>query len=580
MKRISIAVAALTLGWTTAAAQSTGSYEYQIGGQLLSNDAMNSVDLFSLSQVRFNFSTARSMGMAGAFTSLGADQASMSINPAGLGMYLESEVAITPMLSLSRSSTREMAPSPGNGRNRFVLGNIGAVFNTYEGSGRLVSLNVGIGYNRLADYNYNTEFHFAGGNSSIADALCVQLESGGIGLTKDGVIEQFGFTNWDINPAYWNGVAAYKSYLVDRDSEGLWYPGEIGYNASIAAGTSLRSTGSAGEFDLSMGGNYDNKLYFGFTLGIQRIYQKKEFYYGEAYTYDGGNGYGYGYGTGTPAVDGNGVPLTNVMQSMGMTQTSIVDGTGVNFKLGVTYRPVAGLRLGVALHTPTYYSLERRYQVAMATVSYGPTDAEKGDFRPFEYTSEQYSPEWRDEGDYSWTFVSPTRLLFGASYTFGRFAVLSVDYERDWYNGIRMKDMPFQPVGQNEWDIKQDFKTFFKGSNTLRIGAEVRPLPMLALRAGYGYNGSMLKDSQTILTSPAVYQTDYYTAGVGFSFRRAYIDVAYCYSQNKLTPYMLFYGNRYDLADDSGRSDEIHSSGLYTTEINRHNIALTFGFRF
>ena len=115
----------------------------------------------------------------------------------------------------------------------------------------------------------------------------------------------------------------------------------------------------------------------------------------------------------------------------------------------------------------------------------------------------------------------------GASYTFGRVAVLSVDYERDWYNGIRMKEMPEQPSGMTMYDFKQNFKTFYKGSNTLRIGAEFRPLPMLAVRAGYGYNGSMLKDSDIILSSPVVYQTNYYTAGLGISFKRAYIDLAY-----------------------------------------------------
>ena len=158
MKKVWIAAAALLVGWSPAAAQSK--YQYEIGGMMLGNDAMSPGDLFSLSQVQFNFSTARSMGMGGAFTSLGADQASMSINPAGLGMYLDNEVAITPMLSLSRSSTEGMTPYQGNSRNRFALGNIGAVFNVYEGSGRLVSFNLGIGYNRLADYNYNYSFQY------------------------------------------------------------------------------------------------------------------------------------------------------------------------------------------------------------------------------------------------------------------------------------------------------------------------------------------------------------------------------------------------------------------------------------
>ena len=567
------AVAAL-MGWGGLAAQNN--YAYEVGGLMLNHDFVSTPDLFSLSQVNFNFSTARSMGMGGAFTSLGADQASMSINPAGLGMYRHNDLAITPMMSMTRASTEQTLPYERNTKNRFALGNLGIVFNVFEGSGRLVSLNLGIGYNRLADYNYNFSFRQGGGNTSIADALCMQLESGGLSVNSAGTIIQGGYSDWDVDPRYWPGVAAYKTYLVDRNAQGEWYPGEIGVNAVIERGTSLRSTGSAGEFDLAMGANVDNKLYFGFTLGIQRIYQKKEYYYGESYSYGNGNG----YGTGDPAVDGDGVQLDNVMQSIGMTQTSIVEGAGVNFKLGVTYRPVAGLRLGLAFHTPTYYALDRRFQLAMSTISLGPTDAEEGDYRPYESTSDSYSPEWRDEDNNAWCFTTPSRLLFGASYTFGNIGILSVDYERDWYNGIRMSSMPFQPAGPDETSYRQASKAFFKGSNTVRVGVEVKPLPMLAIRAGYGYNGSMLKDSETVFSDPVIYQSNYYTAGLGVNFGSVYIDVAYCYTQNKMTPYMLFYGNRYDLKDDSGQSDLFYTSALYKTKLNRHNVALTLGFRF
>lgn len=568
---------ALLLGGSVAAQ----SPRYEIGGLVLSNDALSTADMFSLSQTQFNFGTARSMGMGGAFTSLGADLSSMSINPAGLGMYRRGEVALTPMMSFSDSSTpgalspTNALPYRDNSKSRFTIGNFGAVFNVYEGQGNLLSLNFGVGYNRIADFNYNTSFEFAGTNrtSSIADALSVMLEAGGATASQD-VITLDGYSGWDINAFFWPGVAAYKTYMVDQNASGVWYPPEIGDNATVDGGASMRSTGSVGEFDISMGGNINNKLYFGFTLGIQNIHQKKRVYYGERYTYNGGNG----YNTGDPAVDAEGNELTGVMQSMGMSQTAEVQGAGVNFKMGLTYRPIDGLRLGVAFHTPTYYSLDRRYFISMSTASIGPTNADQGDYRPHEYTADA-SPEQalEDTGDYGWSFVSPTRLLFGASYTLGNVAIFSVDYQRDWYNGIRVKNKPPTYI-QDIWDYKQDFKYYFKGSNTVRAGVEVRPLPTIALRAGFGYTGSMLRDEKTILSSPVIYQTTYYTAGVGFQLGRAtYLDLAYCYAKNKMTPYMLFYGNKYD---DAAGQTEIYQSEVYKTDITRHNIALTFGFRF
>lgn len=572
MKRIIYMVCGALLLAGTATAQTAS---YSLGGLHFSNDAMSTADLFSISQQQFNFGTARSMGMAGAFTSLGADMASMVVNPAGLGMYRRGEVALTPMVTIANASTPGTNSFESNSKSRFAMGNFGGVFNIYEGSGKCLSISMGIGYTRLADFNYNYSFsNAAAQRASIADAMSVMLEAGGIGVDGSGAIEQGGRTNWGIDPFFWPAVAAYKTYLVDMNDYGVWYPAEIGANAMIENGTSVRSRGSAGEFTWSMGANLNNKLYIGLSLGIQSIYQKKSVYYGEAYSYGGGNG----YDSGDMAVDADGVMLDEVMQAMGMNQQVRLDGTGVNMKLGVIYRPTPALRLGVAFHTPTLYSIERRYEMAMSTVALGPTS--ESDQTTHEYTSDAVSEILEDDGPNTWEFASPSRLMVGASYTFGPFAVLSVDYERAWYNGIRVKGMPFLPYGQTKSDFKQDFKHYFKGSNNLRVGLEVRPVPSVAVRAGYGYVGSMLKEKGTILSQPATETVNYFTAGLGFTLGRScYIDLAYCYAKNTSTEYMLFYGNRYP-DTVSSEPAEIYESERFTTDLKRHNIALTFGVRF
>lgn len=572
MKRmIYMLLGALLIAGSATAQQAT----YEFGGLTLSNDAFSTGDLANFSQQQFIFGTARSMGMAGAFTSLGADMASMVINPAGLGMYRRGEFALTPLVTVSQAATPGTEAYESNSKSRFSVGNFGGVFNVHEGAGRLLSVNIGLGYTRLADYNYDYSFRTpACTTASIADAMSVMLEAGNVDLTSDGTITQNGLTNWGIDPAFWPAVAAYKSYLVDMNDYGVWYPAEIGANAAIESGTAVSSRGSAGEFTISMGGNIDNKLYFGLAAGIQSIYQKKSIYYGEAYTYGGGNG----YDSGDYAMDADGVMLDEVMQSMGMQQRMVVDGTGVNFKLGLVYRPIPALRLGVAFHTPTLYSLERRYEVAMSTVALGPTSAT--DQTTHQYTSDVVSEILEDDGPNTWEFASPARLMVGASYTFGPWAILSVDYERDWFNGVRVQNMPYLPYGPGKADFKQDFKHYFQGSNNLRVGVEVRPIPMVALRAGYGYSGSMLKQGDTILSQPATQQINYFTAGVGCNLGRScFVDLAYCHADYTSTEYMLFYGCRYPAAT-SGEVAEIYESTRFQTTVTRHNFALTFGVRF
>ena len=259
----------------------------------------------------------------------------------------------------------------------------------------------------------------------------------------------------------------------------------------------------------------------------------------------------------------------------------IVDGTGVNFKAGIVYRPTANLRLGAAIHTPTYYSLDRKFQSAAAGLAYAnnknPEDHAEDNVTPDKdgYISTANDPNMTspllvDDGPNGWSFVSPTRLMFGASYTFGERGVISVDYERDWYNGIRIKDNP-SGLDSQSW-YNDSFRQNFKASNIVRVGAEFKPLPVLSLRAGFGYSGSMVRDDEFPPASPVIKQTTYYGAGVGFVLSRGVLlDLAYQYVSSKLSDYYLFYAE-----DKVGYTE----SALYSTDINRHNVALTLGFRF
>ena len=61
----------------------------------------------------------------------------------------------------------------------------------------------------------------------------------------------------------------------------------IGNNVDIGNYTTVVSNGSIGEYDISAGFNLNNKFYIGATFGIQSLYQRKTYYYGEDYVYPG-----------------------------------------------------------------------------------------------------------------------------------------------------------------------------------------------------------------------------------------------------------------------------------------------------
>lgn len=558
-----MALVVAALATAHAATAQTTPTNYAFGGQMLNNDLLLTTDFASLSQTHA-FGTARSMGMGGAFTSLGADLSAMTLNPAGLGMYRRNEVSLTPMLTVAHTETPGTRAWTGDNRTRFSFANIGFALNIYQSASRaLTSLTFGFGMNRIADFNSRSSFSSDSfydpaqpGNTmpSIADVFAQQLQQHRIFPDADGKL------GYNFKPYFWPAILGYNGYMVSPYGN-EWYPDTIGHNASVVHSVETVTSGSINEFDFSLGANLNNIVYLGATIGFQSIYKKTGITYQEEYAYYGADGQP------TAATDKNGRPLTSQLTYSSLYQQMKVDGSGVNFKLGVIVRPIAGLRLGVAFHTPTFYSLDYSYGGDIETNLYNNDTHE--DATNIDWTPTQY-----DEGPNSWNFVSPSRLMFGASYTFGQFAILSVDYERNWYNGIRVKNVPEGADYPTEF-YKQEFKQYFKGTNTVRAGLEVKPLPMLAVRLGGGYTDSMFKDRSLFFDKPVTYENYYFSAGLGVTISpTVQLDVAYQNVTDKRTDYQLFFS----LDNDTG--DWVTNSGYYNTKLTRHYIAMTLGFRF
>ena len=544
MKKIISAMLATTFIVAGISAQNQG---WDIGGIILDPNAITAMDLFNWSQTTNGISTARATAMGGALTSLGGDAASMSVNPAGLGMYRQNDITITPAVGIAKSSTGDTSAYQSNKSGNFSIGNFGIVLKAYEGTGTVMAVNLGFGYSRLADLNYHTSYARVGNASSISGVFARQLTNGGYVSSNLSSGQNSRFSWWDVAPEDWGAVLGYKCGLVD-DPNGYWQPDMYGNNPSVDQYVTMLSKGAIGEYDLSMGMNIANKLYFGFSLGLQNLRQRREIYYSEEYFYES-------------AAD---EPAGMMLEGFNYGQTSIASGTGVNFKVGLTYRPTSALRIGAAFHSPTWYSVDFRYGGSM--VSRVLDNAAGSYVNP---DPDAYTETWLDAGRDSWNFRTPARLLLGASYTFGKMAILSVDYERAWYGNIRTQDTP---VGHGAFN--GFFKDYFKGSNSLRAGVEIKPVSLMAVRAGYGYSGSMLKDNATIFSSPVNYETQYVAGGLGFVLSNYfYLDLAYRYTMQKYTTAKLFYA-----VDQVGSADDY--SGDFKTDIARHHIILTLGFRF
>ena len=263
MRRLFSIIAVLAASALSVQAQSTS-------GVLFNRDIIPASSFLSLAQ-RESVGTARSMGMGGAFTSLGADMASFGYNPAGFGMYQRNEISVSLGLGVAHAKNYNACSTTNNNSVRVAINNVGASLKVYEGTGTLVAVNFAFGYNKTADYNYNMTYDGPATISSLADAFSDIANAGGLGINSNGKItDPNGYSDYDMNPYYWGAALAYKGGLINRGDNG-WYPDEIAPGANVLQRTNLQSRGSAGEFSFAFGFNFSNIVYLGASLDIQSI---------------------------------------------------------------------------------------------------------------------------------------------------------------------------------------------------------------------------------------------------------------------------------------------------------------------
>jgi hypothetical protein len=536
------------------------------GGAVVRASEFALTDMLQFSQYDYSLGTARSAAMGGAFSSLGADMASLSMNPAGLGMYRGSEFSFTPAVSWTVTD----AASPGsyskgldNKRTRFVPGNIGIALNTFQSTGSLISFTFGFGYTRLADFNYNNSVMLGDLNRSILDVFAKNMTSKGVllgGLNNN---------SWyDYDAADWGGVLAYDALGVDPandmdDNNDIYYAALHG-DAITRNSLSVNTRGSAGEYNIAGGMNLENKFYLGFSLGIQSIYYRQNMYYTEEYDqtpYD------------PDAQNGSPIPMVDYLEYDQYHQYS---GAGVNFKVGMIYRPIDPLRLSFTVHTPTFVTLESEYQAWMYTEAQD-LNANQADTDLLKST---------------YNYTSPARVIVGASYQFENVAILSVDYERVWYNGMRLANTENNRVPANvRSGYKADMKYSFKGQDNLRVGLEVRPVPEVALRAGYAYTGSPIKSGVPLaytggkpvpatLNAPVANTSNSYSLGLGYRVGGFSIDAAYVLTDIKNTGYNMYWWDESDKEYNIPHGDNAARNSAVNSSMKRNIVTLTAGFRF
>lgn len=419
--------------------------------------------------------TARSMGVGNALGALGGDLSTVSKNPAGLAIYRRAEFSFSLGSYGEATQTNFFGNRERVRQNRFAFGSAGLVIPTRirrESEWKMV--NFGITFNRLANFDQN--FSYSGTSTgSRVQAFADQGQ---------------GLINPNSDP-YQTGPA-FQAFLIDDLGGGNYIAngGADDPDALVDKSQTVSRSGGINELGISVGGNYNNKLYIAASLGVNFLTFREDRLYTE-YT-----------------------PDLNYI-GMDFTETRSVEGTGVNLKLGVIYRINKMFRVGAAVHTPTAYRLTDSYNTGLdASIIYNDTLRESF-----------FAMEDQDPNVLQHNMATPWVFMLSGGAVIGKRGFIGVDVEYLDFGTASFTLLENERTPANNQfinDVNNNVEDSYKGVFRARIGGEVA-LGLARFRLGYQFQSSPY---EVAVEGVSDFRHDL-SAGVGVRWKHFYIDAAY-----------------------------------------------------
>ncbi len=409
--------------------------------------------------------SARSLGMAGAYSSIGADISSFFTNPAGLAVYKRSTFDLA--LSHDNQNTETIYNGESNKdlHSRLSIANAAFIATRQPRTSRVINISYGLAYSKTN--NFYQELTIEGkATSSLMQQFAWQAQ----GTQQDQLYNTLPF----------GAGLAYEIYGIDPD------PNDLSGLSYIAATegecTQRKRIERKGRQNETTGGlalQYGDNLYLGASVGVTGIYFSELSTYSEKY------------------------PTENRFRSWSYDEDLSTFATGFVARIGAIYRVHEKVKVSAAYQTKTITYLQDYY----STSAFSSVDT-------LNYYSE--SPELI--ADY--ILVSPSQWTIGASAIIGKMGMVSLDWARSDFRQIRMNG-----TDDNTYSYESEnamFDTLFRISNHLRLGLEARIHSSYYGRLGYSFQQSPLSDASGSINEPI----RGWTIGLGYRDDHLFADFA------------------------------------------------------
>lgn len=432
--------------------------------------AQGDYEAFRFSQIDYQ-GTARFMGAGGSFSATGGEFSALSINPAAIGLYKRNEVTLTPLtLSFSNNNTLYNGDNVYSNAPKYTVPECGLVIANNISNSNWKTWQFGFGYNRIMDFNNTFRAQSNLFSTIISPILDMANGTNFQNLTGDA---NLAWATWIIDTI----PGKPDQYFSP------WTDEEMTQTAIV------KTSGSIDEMTFTFGGNYNDKLYIGGSIGIPILDYTEKTNYMES-----------------PAF------LDNIqgIRSCQITTTQKNSGGGINAKIGFIYQPCGFLRVGASFQSPTYFwKIKDTYN---------------------RYMSTQWTIGNDSYDDYMninrFALSTPLKFNLAASFIIKQRGFISVEYDFTDYSMSRLH-ADNNNIHDNNWIYFNDANNViaykYGQCHTIRIGGEVGLTSNFLLRAGYNYKTSPYKLVENDYNASA------HTASIGFGYRSKHFfcDLAY-----------------------------------------------------
>lgn len=466
-------------------------------------NAQNENDALRYSMVGIG-NTARTLGMAGAFSTIGADPGASMINPAAIATFRRSEIGLGFNIQNNSTKSTYYSGTDKGSKLNFSLPNINLVIANpkYDSKGKplktgITSANVGLHINRLASFHNSIDFNGVNKEGSITDYFAAQAtsENAPPGSLTAGQV----------------GSMAYDAFAIDYNSASInnqYLSGYLDSNRNSRQSGSVNQSGNIYEYQVTGGFAYANKIYVGAALYFTSLNYKEELVFSE---------------------DDLRTASKPDLKTVDYVYNFNDRGLAAGARVGVIVKPTEQMRFSASITTPRNYKINSSWNYNISTErDPGQSGALKG------------NAIMDSDNTFTYNCTTPARINAGIGFVIDRTFIVNADLEFLNYTTMKLKSDADPFV-----DVNKNIKRLYRNTTNVRIGGEMNIRKdkdkSMRLRAGFAIYGSPYNPdvigSDDVLSKPVIMLA----AGIGTRDKNSYIDIGLGFTTTRgyYTPYVL-----------------------------------------